>query len=82
MGMCNGKIKYIGKDKQTIAYKTANKLIDRDKHSLVTIIYGEGVSEEDATMVEEKLRKKYDDEIEISIVDGGQPIYYYIISVE
>ena len=82
MGMCNGKIKYIGKDKQTIAYKTANKLIDRDKHSLVTIIYGEGVSEEDATIVEEKLRKKYDDEIEISIVDGGQPIYYYIISVE
>ncbi len=82
MGMCNGKIKYIGKDKQTIAYKTANKLIDRDKHSLVTIIYGEGVNEEDATAVEEKLRNKYDDEIEISIVNGGQPIYYYIISVE
>lgn len=82
MGMCNGKIKYIGKDKEAIAYKTAHKLIDRDKHSLVTIIFGEGVSEEDAAKVEEKLAKKYDDEIEISIVNGGQPIYYYIISVE
>lgn len=82
MGLLNGKIKYIGDDKNDIAYKTADKLFKRGMHSLVTIIYGEGVGEENAAQVEAKLKEKYKNDIEISIVDGGQPIYYYIISVE
>lgn len=82
MGLVNGKIKFIGEDKNDIAFKTTDKLFKRGTHSLVTLIYGEGVSEEDAMQVEEKLTKKYSSDIEVSIVNGGQPIYYYIISVE
>ncbi len=82
MGLCEGKIKFIGDDKEDIALKTANKLFKRGTHSLVTIIYGEGVSEEQACDVEQKLKDIYNNDIEISVVDGGQPIYYYIISVE
>lgn len=82
MGMLNGKIKYIGDDKNDIAFKTADKLFKRGIHSLVTLIYGEGVTEEEAGEIENKLREKYDSDIDISIVNGGQPIYYYIISVE
>lgn len=82
MGLCNGKIKFIGNDITDIAFKSADKIFKRNEHSLVTIIYGEGVSEEDAVRVEEKLSEKYGSDIEISVVNGGQPIYYFIISVE
>jgi hypothetical protein len=82
MGLANGKIKFIGDNKEEIAFKTTDKLFKRGTHSIVTLIYGEGVNEDDATIVESRLKEKYGDDIEISIVNGGQPIYYYIISVE
>lgn len=82
MGLCNGNIKFIGKDITDIAFKSADKIFRKNEHSLVTIIYGEGISEEDAAKVEKKLSAKYGSDIEISVVNGGQPIYYFIISVE
>lgn len=82
MGLCNGKIKFIGNDIVDIAVKTTEKLFRKNEHSLITIIYGSEASEEDAAMVEEKLAKKYATDAEISVVNGGQPIYYFIISVE
>ena len=81
MGLCNGRIKFIGKDIVDIACKAAEKLYKKNEHSLITIIYGEGVSEEDANKVEEKLSSKHGSDVEISVVNGGQPIYF-IISVE
>ena len=82
MGLCNGKIKYIGNDITDIAVKAAHKLFKKGEHSLITIIYGEGASEDDAEAVEKALYEKYGSDVEISIVNGGQPIYYFIISVE
>ena len=82
MGLCNGKIRFLGDDIADIAFKSADKLFKRNVSSLVTIIYGEGVEEETALAVEQKLRGKYGDDIDISLVNGGQPIYYFIISVE
>lgn len=82
MGLCNGKIKYIGDDITDIAVKAAHKLFKKGEHSLITIIYGEGASEDDAEAVEKALYEKYGSDVEISIVNGGQPIYYFIISVE
>lgn len=82
MGMANGAIKFIGDDKEQIAFETAESMIDTSVHSLVTIIFGEGVDENGAQAVEQKLGEKFGSDIEISIVDGGQPVYYYIISVE
>jgi DAK2 domain fusion protein YloV len=82
MGLCNGKIKFIGKSVTDIAIKSTQKLFKKGEHSLITIIFGEGASEEDATIVEEALSKKFGNDVEISIVNGNQPIYYFIISVE
>lgn len=82
MGLCNGKIKYTGTDIVDIAYKSTVKVFKRAQSSIITLIYGEGISEEQALAVKEKLENKYSDEVEISIVNGGQPIYYFIISVE
>lgn len=82
MGLCNGKIKYTGTDIIDIAYKSTVKVFKRAQSSIITLIYGEGISEEQALAVKERLENKYSDEVEISIVNGGQPIYYFIISVE
>lgn len=82
MGLCNGKIKFTGTDIVDIAYKSTVKVFKRAQSSIITLIYGEGVSEEQALAVKERLENKYSDEVEISIVNGGQPIYYFIISVE
>ena len=82
MGLCNGKIVFTGGDREDIAFKTVNKLFKKSQHSLVTIIYGEDVQEQSANDLEERLKKKHKNDMEISVVYGGQPIYYYIISVE
>lgn len=82
MGLCNGKIKFTGTDVADIAFKSADKIFKKNQSSLITIIYGEEADEETAAAVEEKLHAKYGDDVEINIVNGGQPIYYFIISVE
>ena len=46
-----------------------------------TIIYGEGMSEADAEQVRDSLQAKYDG-VDITMINGGQPVYYYIISIE
>ncbi|MBD8974792.1 MAG: DAK2 domain-containing protein [Clostridiales bacterium] len=82
MGLCNGKIKYTGSDITDIAYKSAVKVFKKNQSSIITIIYGADATEADAEEVKNRLAEKYGDEVEISIVNGGQPIYYFIISVE
>ena len=81
MGLCNGKIKFIGDNISEVVYRTVNKLYDIEKHSLVTLIYGEGQSEKEARSIAQRIKEKYSD-VEVTTVNGGQPIYYYIISVE
>lgn len=82
MGLCNGKIKFTGIDKIEIAVKSASKVFKKNQSSLITIIYGNGITQEEAETVKSRLEDKYGDDVEISIVNGGQPIYYFIISVE
>jgi hypothetical protein len=60
--------------------KLAREMV-HDDSAFATIIFGEGVSEDDAARVEEIFRKENRD-LEITVIDGGQPVYYYIISVE
>lgn len=82
MGLVNGSIESVGEDKEQIAFESVTKMFDPDVNSLITIIYGDGVTEADAQKVEAMLTEKYDMAAEVSIIDGGQPIYYYIVSVE
>lgn len=81
MGLCNGKIRFVGADKVDIAFKAASKLIKKYQGEIVTLIYGDEITEDDAEALKQKLEEKFG-ELEISIVNGGQPIYYFIISVE
>lgn len=69
-----------GKTVYDVVLDTVGKLMDEDI-SLVTLFYGEDVTEEDAEVVREAIEGKYPD-IDIDVIEGDQPIYYYIISLE
>ena len=64
--------------------ETVEKLIEKqidDQTVNITLFYGDGVNEEDANKLCEKLQEKYAN-YEVSVVNGGQPVYYYLISMQ
>lgn len=77
----NGKLTVTDKSIEKALYKLAKKMIDKDK-SFVTLISGSEVSGEDAQSAYEMLCDKFSDDVDITFVNGGQPVYYYILSVE
>ncbi len=77
----NGKLTITEKDIVKAAIKITKTLVSRDS-SFITVISGEGVSQEQADKVVETLTAKYGRDMEITYVNGGQPVYYFIISVE
>lgn len=81
MGLTNGKLEFVGDTPVRAAYKVARALMSKHT-SFITLIYGEGVSEEDANEAMRLIRNKAGDDVEISLVNGGQPVYYFILSVE
>ena len=77
----NGKLAFVEKDINKAAVKLVKKLLKSDS-SFVTVIYGEDISDGEAEKLREQLEEKYGSKVEINMVTGGQPVYYYIISVE
>ena len=55
--------------------------MDMEDASLLTLYYGSDISEEEAEATAEKLQETYGD-LEIELYRGGQPLYYYLISLE
>ena len=81
LAMDNGKLAFVEKDLQKALLKLTRSMVKKDA-SFVTVIYGADVSEEQAAAAYELLRAKINDSIEINLINGGQPVYYYIVSVE
>lgn len=77
----NGKLTVTEKDIAKAAVKVTKNLISKET-SFITVISGEGVTQEQADKVVDQLTSKYGKDIEITYVNGGQPVYYFIISVE
>ena len=80
IGMYNGKLVKSGPELDKVTKELLESMMDEDSE-LVTILYGEDASEASAQEIADYLEAKYPD-CEISINYGGQPIYYYILSVE
>lgn len=80
LGLCEGKLAANSKRQHDVLKKLIRELVSADS-TFATIIYGEGVTEEEAAKVEELFRKENHD-LEITVIHGGQPVYYYILSVE
>ena len=49
---------------------------------MITIIYGNGITQEQAEAVQEMLQSKLGNDVDVTVVEGGQPIYYFILAVE
>lgn len=77
----NGKVSFTGTDLGSVTAKIACDLI-REDSQFVTLLYGEGVTEEKAADVEEAVRAQLPEDVELTVAYGGQPVYYFLISVE
>ena len=90
LALDNGKLSFVDTDVMVAAPRLARRLVrgrlasDKDVN-FITVIYGEGVSHRDAEAVCENIRGKMARmgvEVDVSAIQGGQPVYYYFISVE
>ena len=80
MGIGDKGILAVGQDIQNVAVEMTGKMTDEDCE-LISIYYGAEVTEADAEEISSRLEELYPD-YDIEINYGGQPIYYYVISVE
>lgn len=80
MGIGDAGILSVGQNLEPTVMDMMKQLVDEDS-AIVSIYYGEDTKEEDANALGEKIGEAFPD-VEIEVHYGGQPIYYYVISVE
>lgn len=87
LALDNGKLSFVDTDiphaavKLTRSILAARRAAGKDV-SFITLMFGEGTTEDEANAVRESLAAKIGEDVDITVVNGGQPVYYYIISVE
>ena len=81
LALDNGKLAFVEEDVGKAAYRLIKKLVSSDSE-FITIIYGSGISEDEAEELRAKVEEKFGQRLDVSLLSGGQPVYYYIISVE
>ncbi|MBR4085299.1 MAG: DAK2 domain-containing protein [Lachnospiraceae bacterium] len=80
MGIGDAGILSVGRDMKQVTVDMVSAMIDENSE-LISIYYGSDVAEEEAQRLNEELEGMYPD-CDIELQFGGQPIYYYVISVE
>ena len=80
MGIGDGHMLAVSKDMKETTIETIKAMMDEDSE-IVTIYYGADVTEDDAQEIADTIEEEYED-AEIDVAYGGQPVYYFIISVE
>ncbi len=81
LALANGKITFTDKDLEKTVVKLTKSLTTKDTE-YVTLIYGEGISSGQAEAIRRAVSEKLSNDIEITVINGGQPVYYFLISVE
>ena len=80
MGIGDKGILSVGTDMEKTVLEMIDEMIDEDS-AILSIYYGEEMNEDSANEIAEKVEEEYPD-VEVEVHYGGQPIYYYVISVE
>ncbi len=80
LALDNGRLSFTEKDVSKAVYKLVKRLADGGT-SFITLIHGADVSEDKAQELYEQVNAKFGN-AEVMLINGGQPVYYYIISVE
>lgn len=81
LGMENGKLTHVEKDPVTACMKVVRALMNKNT-DFITLIYGNGMTKEEAEAAKALIAAKTRFSAEINLVEGNQPLYYFIISVE
>lgn len=81
LGLDNGKLVFTDKDHVALCERLVESMVT-DKTEFITIIYGEKTKELEANALFANLRNKLRPEIDINLINGGQAIYYFTVSVE
>ena len=81
LAMLENKISFTDTELEKATLKLIKQMVKKDSE-FITVIYGDEVSTPQALALEKQLKAKYGAKKEITLVNGGQPVYYYIISVE
>ncbi|MGN0788090.1 MAG: DAK2 domain-containing protein [Candidatus Onthoplasma sp.] len=80
LGLDEHSVVCSGQDVTNTTLELISKLVQVDS-SNITLFYGEGVTEEDSMNLQSLVEEKFPG-IDVSVISGGQPVYYYIVSVE
>jgi len=80
IGLVNGKLKVKGDSPSAVVLKALLE-IDTEEYEIITIYYGASVGADEADELAEQILDRYPQQ-EVEVVDGGQPHYHYILSVE
>jgi len=81
LALVNNRLSFVDTDLDHAVQKLTRSLLTKSS-SFVTLFYGRDVSADDAEKVVELLKTKISSDLEVMLVNGGQPVYYYLISVE
>ena len=79
IGLDNKKILSTGKDIGEVTFNLIEKL--RSNEEIITLYYGQDVTEDEANALADNLRERYPD-CDVEVLYGGQPIYYYYVALE
>lgn len=81
LGMEDGKITLVEDDLVNAAYRVTRRLVKKYNGSLITILYGADTDEATAHALAERLQARFPS-VEINVINGGQPVYYFLAAVE
>ena len=79
LGLVENKVRYVTDSREECMAGLCDHITEA---SVVTLFYGEGVSEEEAEQMQAIMQEKLGSDVDIMLVNGGQPVYYFIISAE
>ena len=86
LAMDGGKLSFTEDDLKKAVVKLTNSLLkkhlNKEDGNFITLLYGEDVSDEQAEEIQEAVQEKVGEQAEVVLVNGQQPVYYFVISVE
>jgi hypothetical protein len=80
LAVSDGSIKGVGKDQREVIMKAVRETLEEESE-ILSIYYGSDSSQEEAEFIAEMLTEAFPD-LEIDVYEGGQPVYYYVLSIE
>ena len=80
MGIGDKKILSVGTDMNQVVIEMIGEMVD-DSSELISLYFGSDVTEDDANVLKNQIAEKFST-LDVDIQNGGQPVYYYIVSVE